>query len=308
MRILFFGMEGIFSVAPLRTVLGLPGVQVAAVLVPSIRGGTRFESQFRVLRRRREVGGEIHVLSNANENIVQIAHEANIPVIEVSKPLWGTELSTSDLESALPDASCDIILVACFNQILPLRLVGSARLGAFNLHPSLLPAYRGPEPLFWIFHDGLERAGVSIHLMDVAADSGDIVAQSRVKVPDGELYSDAERRCSIRGAELLVQVIRSIENGNVERFPQDHSRASRAPFPTEADYIVEGNWDKRRAFNFVHGLKEWDAPICVRNGSNLVRVRDAIAVDQSGAAKSFECDREVIKLRFADGDLLLVPK
>jgi methionyl-tRNA formyltransferase len=307
MRILFFGMDGIFSVAPLTALLGQSSVQIAGVLVPSIRSDPQRKGQFRFLQRRREVGGEIPVLSNAaNASIIQIAHEANIPVIEVSGRL--SSIDPSDLESLLPDDSTEIILVACFNQILPRWLVEWARLGAFNLHPSLLPAYRGPEPLFWIFHDGLEYAGVSIHLMDEAADSGDIVAQTRVMVPDGTCYSDAERQCSIRGAELLVQVIRSTDNGNLERFPQDHSRASRAPFPMEADYIVEKDWDKRRAFNFIHGLKEWDAPICVRDGSKLVRVRDAIAVGHSGPEKSNEGDREAIKIRFADGDLILVPK
>lgn len=311
MRVLFFGMDGLFSVAPFRTLLGLrsAGIEIVAVIIPALRGSEGDKDHLRLLRRPNPVRSEIPLESNlASENIIRLAFEANIPVLEVIGRLADIDPATPGLPSTLSELHPDLILVACFNQIIPRRLLDLPGFGALNIHPSLLPEYRGPEPLFWIFHDGLEHAGVTIHLMNERADEGDIVAQTPVKVPDGATYAEAEHLCSEKGADLLTGVLDSLQNNRFGHVAQNHARATRAPIPTQADYIVGRDWQTRRAFNFIRGLRELDAPTCIQSASGAVRVRDVLLEDPNDMRRlSIGKNKEILTTRFADGELSFLP-
>src|SRR5262249_54933146 len=141
--------------------------------------------------------------------------------------------------------------------------------------------YRGPFPLFWVFHDGLEQAGVSVHLMDAGADSGPIVLQETVGLPDGIGYDQAERRCSVEGARLLVEVVRLIAAGPAAPHPQEQGSVSWAPAPRDGDFVVTPDWPAQRAFNFICGLADWERPIHVEVEGRRLQVREALAWDRT---------------------------
>ena len=107
----------------------------------------------------------------------------------------------------------DFILVACWPYLIGEPLIRAARKAALNLHPSLLPAWRGPDPL----GDQLAAAdpdfGVSLHLLDPAFDHGDIVAQAAVDAGEDLDRATLERRCAERGAGLFVAAAASFDAG-----------------------------------------------------------------------------------------------
>jgi methionyl-tRNA formyltransferase len=205
-----------------------------------------------------------------------------------------------------------VLCVACFPRLLPRELLNLARHGGLNVHPSLLPAYRGPAPLFWVFHghtshahsastaspmrstkadpqpgaplwlpnEGLGNAGVTVHLLDEQADSGDIVAQAPIVLPDGTTYSAAERICSQEAACLLVDVFKAIATGSLRRTPQPHIDLPTAPVPKDADFVITPDWSARRAFNFIRGVGEWGRPITVSVGEEHFIVREAVSYDE----------------------------
>ena len=98
--------------------------------------------------------------TQSDQNIVALATERNIPVWEVG------DLRASATRETLAGYAPDALCVACFARKLPASLLALPRLGALNVHPSLLPDNRGPDPLFWTFWRGDEATGVTIHLMD----------------------------------------------------------------------------------------------------------------------------------------------
>src|SRR6185503_3137322 len=120
----------------------------------------------------------------------------------------------------------DAIAVACFSRRLPASLLRLPRLGCLNVHPSLLPAHRGPDPLFWIFHDGDEAGGVTIHLMDEGFDTGPIVLQENVALSDDMTVAELDRTCARLGGELLAEALFGLAAGTIQPEPQDASRAS----------------------------------------------------------------------------------
>ncbi len=128
----------------------------------------------------------------------------------------------SDFDHAPPalEANCaarlraariDFILVACWPYLLGPQTIAAARKAALNLHPSLLPRFRGPDPLGEQLAAGDPEFGVTLHLLDADFDHGDIVAQAPIEA--AARRTTLERRCAARGAELFVAAATSFDDG-----------------------------------------------------------------------------------------------
>jgi methionyl-tRNA formyltransferase len=142
--------------------------------------------------------------------------------------------------------------------------------GFLNIHPSLLPAYRGPEPLFWIFRNGdQENTGVTLHWMDSGLDTGDILSQRPFMLPDGISGSEADQLLAAVGGEMLIEGLEQIATGQATRRPQP-SGGSYQPQPTAEAFTVDNSWSARRAFNFMRGTAEWNHPYTLQLGSQTL--------------------------------------
>ncbi len=108
-------------------------------------------------------------------------------------------------------------MVACFSFVLPPALLQAPRLGCYNLHPSLLPGYRGPAPLFWQRRLGEEQTGVTLHRMTPAVDAGEIVAQVGVPLPDGSSAAQADALTAQVGAGLMLHMLARLVQGPLVR-------------------------------------------------------------------------------------------
>jgi methionyl-tRNA formyltransferase len=204
------------------------------------------------------------------QDIVHLAWMRQIPVWEVAS------LSNPATLSLLAGLQPDLISVACFPYIFPAPLLKLPRYGCLNLHPSLLPAYRGPAPLFWIARQDERLTGVTLHFLDEGLDTGDIVAQAHVERPDGISEAELEQRCAEAGAALLLAAIHRLDQGQpLPRRPQTDGEASYFPWPAEADYLIPQNWPARRAFNFLRGAARW--PLQVETAGQTLNIRVAIS-------------------------------
>ena len=158
--VLFLGMQGRFSYPPLRALLEA-GIQVCAVVIPAEQV---FEAELPAIQKLEQLLLSRTMLpvlnSSIHSSILELARERNIPVWKVR------QLSNSETIRVFTAYQPDMICVACFSKRIPRDILDIPRLGCLNVHPSLLPANRGPEPLFWSFREGNEQTGVTIHLMD----------------------------------------------------------------------------------------------------------------------------------------------
>lgn len=132
-----------------------------------------------------------------------------------------TPLRLRDLVPELTALRADIFAVASYGRILPAALLALPVAGiAFNVHPSLLPLYRGATPLQSAIRDGRRETGVTIIAMDAGMDTGDILVQERTPLDPGETYGELHDRLAARGAELLIAAIDRLAAGTLERTPQ----------------------------------------------------------------------------------------
>lgn len=110
-------------------------------------------------------------------------------------------------------------VVASYGKIVPQALLDTVPI-AFNVHPSLLPLYRGATPLQSALRDGRAETGVTIIAMDAGMDTGDILLQERTTVAAAETYGELHDRLALRGAALVLDAIERWERGTLERTPQ----------------------------------------------------------------------------------------
>jgi len=155
--------------------------------------------------------------------------------------LQSASLEDPELEARLASYGPDLFVVVAFS-ILPRRLLAVPRLGAVNLHPSLLPAYRGGAPIIWAVISGEQETGITTFLLNPRVDAGDILLQRRVAIHPEETAGELDARLREMGADLMVETVDGLEQGTLQPRPQDRARATRAPKLAREDGRID--WDQ----------------------------------------------------------------
>jgi methionyl-tRNA formyltransferase len=147
----------------------------------------------------------------------------------------------------------DLFALASYGKILPKALLEIPRLGALNVHPSLLPQYRGATPIQSVLRDGLGFTGVSIMLMDAGMDTGPIVSQEPVRIESGDDYGSLHDRLANEGAKLLGYAIDCAKNGPLESVPQAGAPSVTRPIRKE-DLEIDWSWTPLHIVNTVRAF------------------------------------------------------
>lgn len=140
------------------------------------------------------------------------ALELGIPTIE--------PVRLRDVVSEIAAVGARLFVLASYGKIVPQAMLDLAPLGALNVHPSLLPSYRGATPLQSQLRDGVREGGVSLIFMDAGLDTGDIAMQRRSAIGEAESYGDLHDRFAALGAEMLREALDRLAAGTLARTPQ----------------------------------------------------------------------------------------
>lgn len=208
------------------------------------------------------------------------------------------------LRSILTSISPDLLLVCCFPQKLPYSILTIPKMGCFNLHPSLLPSYRGPSPLFWQFRNGIREFGVTIHQMERSLDTGEIILQDRYKANQGESGILIERKLSTKGGKLFADLIGFIQQkGRVPTFTSDEPE-SYFGWPLENDFCITTDWSCHQAINFFQGVKHLGYPILIKDHQHKYRIYNILGYEPWGKSNSIERQGDFsIYIKFSTGIL-----
>ena len=163
-----------------------------------------------------------------------------------------------------------IIYSFYYRNLLPDAILRTAPLGAYNLHGSLLPAYRGRAPVNWMLVNGEREAGVTLHHMVARADAGDIVGQRSVPIDDSDTALTLYRKLVPLGVALLTEMHPLIVAGRAPRRAQDVSRGSYFGRRRAEDGRIDWRWPARRIFNLVRAVTHpYPGAFCWLNGRKL---------------------------------------
>jgi methionyl-tRNA formyltransferase len=150
------------------------------------------------------------------------AMEAGLPIFQPER------IREPEAVRRITELSPDVFVVVAYGQIVPQALLAGPRLGAINLHASLLPRHRGPAPIAWAILSGDRETGVTVMRMDAGVDTGPMLAQERVPIGWDETAPMLEEKLSQVGARLLVRTLEQLERGQVTPVPQPQEGVTHA--------------------------------------------------------------------------------
>ncbi len=178
---------------------------------------------------------------------IELARANSIPVYLPEKIGPGEIAQVAALRPA-------IIHSFYYRNLLPAELIAMAPLGAYNMHGSLLPKYRGRAPVNWMLVNGEREAGATLHHMVARADAGDIVAQRAVAITDDDTARTLYRKIVPIGAALIREYHPLIVSGTAPRRPQDLTQGSYFGRRGPEDGRIDWRWPARRIFNLVRAV------------------------------------------------------
>jgi methionyl-tRNA formyltransferase len=208
-------------------------------------------------------------LTPCETKVVALAH--NIPVLTPQKL---DETARAEIASF----SCEYGIVVAYGKILPQTLIEQFPLGLINVHYSLLPKYRGASPVESALRKGDTVTGVTIQQLVRELDAGDILAMQEVPIEPTETTRELRPRLVQIGAELLVSILPSFENGTIERLPQDSTKATHCGKIDKSEGELNLSGDALQNWNTYRALAESPGTFffAEKNGARLrVKIRTA---------------------------------
>jgi methionyl-tRNA formyltransferase len=260
-RIVLFGMRCAFTAPILDELASSVGVDVLAVVFPAT--------------------GQVETGDQGGASLgAAVLH--GIPTIELAAR---SSLTSDAFRESLEGLAPDLIVTACFPWRLPGWILALPVRGCLNVHPSLLPVGRGPEPIFWAFRWGLDTTGVTLHLMDEALDAGPILAQRRFNIPVGATMITLEQTLARIGAEMLREYLAHSPLLMRRSHLQDESQARYGRFPRAEDLVVPTSWTAAAAARFIHAVMPayGEIPILVLATGQRIVVSELRRVDEDGS-------------------------
>lgn len=162
-----------------------------------------------------------------------LAQHHGIPVFQ-PKNLRGEET-----QAKLKELSPDVIVVAAYGRLLPEPLLKLPPLGCVNVHASLLPAYRGANPISAAVMNGERESGVSIMRMAKGMDEGPVLLMRRLEMLENESFGSLHDRLAELGGQTLIEALALLEAGALSETPQDDARATYAPMMKNEDAKID---------------------------------------------------------------------
>ncbi len=196
-----------------------------------------------VVSHRDEPGEEIWFRS-----VADLARDHRIPV------LCPDDVNAADVVARLRELRPDFLFSATFRQLLRTELLEVPARGALNLHPSLLPKFRGRSPLNWVLVHGETETGVTLHYMVEKPDRGDIVAQRAFPIAERDTAADLHRKATEATRVLFQETLPLLAAGRAPRIPQDHGRASYFGGRKPSDGAIDWRWPAARIYNLIRAV------------------------------------------------------
>ena len=208
------------------------------------------------------------------------------------------------LAARLEQSRADAICIAGYPWIVPRHLLATARLGAINLHPSLLPRHRGLLPLFWIYWHDDRETGVTAHVATAHADEGPVLAVARFPLERGLPVDHLNEENGRRGGGVLVEALARLERGEGGT-PQDDTLATHAPLVEPGRPMIRfDEWDVERVWHFCAGLAgRFEEPL-TDDGARPVRYDTVTRYERERHARlpgAVERRREEVRLYCTGG-------
>ncbi|NLY74931.1 MAG: methionyl-tRNA formyltransferase [Firmicutes bacterium] len=209
------------------------------------------------------------------------ASPVKLLAIQNGLPVWQPQrVAETDFLKVFEELKPDLAVVVAFGQKIPPQILYGPRYGCINVHASLLPKYRGADPIRAVLLNGETTTGITTMYLNEGWDTGDIIFQEETAIAAAENYAGLYCRLAELGGQVLIRTLKAIEAGNAPRIPQDDRFATIAPKIKPEEYCIDWGEPAAKIHNLVRAL----AP-------------------QPGAETFFRCERfKILETKISDSD------
>ena len=171
-------------------------------------------------------------------------------------PIWQPKRIKKDQDtlSQLKNSQADAFVVVAYGQILSLEILQMPKVGAINVHGSILPQYRGAAPIQWCLYNGDRQTGITTMLMDEGMDTGDMLLKAYTDINLFENAYQIAEKLANQGADLLLETLEKLESNEIQAVPQNNEEATYASLINKDDFIVEWNKSAIAIHNQIRGF------------------------------------------------------
>ncbi|MFH1798917.1 MAG: methionyl-tRNA formyltransferase [Candidatus Omnitrophota bacterium] len=270
MKIIFFG-TGKFALATLKKLFEARHEIAAVVTQPDRKKGRGW---------------------NVYPTAVKALAEKIMPGINIFQP---DKALDNEFIEILKKQQADVFVVIDYGRILPSEVLTAARKYCINLHPSLLPKYRGPAPINRAILNGEKETGLTVMKINERMDAGDILTQERVPIKETDNALSLSEKLSAQGANLILKVLDAIEQGKETFVKQDESKATYAAKLEKKEAEIDWNEPAEKIVRKIKGLQPWPGAYTYLD-ARLLKIFDAKTIISASSLKNKDfgaiCDEE----------------
>ena len=231
-----------------------------------------------------------------NSPIHQLALKHNLKVITPKT------LRDAKAQKEFFNLQADVAVVVAYGLILPQEILDGTKFGCVNIHPSLLPKWRGASPIQRPLMAGDRETGITIIKMDKGVDSGKMMVQEKFSLDGSETYADLAEKLSQMGAENLVKTLKKLRDGNVVLIKQDDALASYAKKIEKEECKI--NWQEsaeiiERKIRALNGSLE----AFFNYGDEKIKIFKAEILDENSVGESGKILDEKLSIQCGKGSI-----
>ena len=211
--------------------------------------------------------------------------------------------SNSSEINTLKKFDADIAVVAAYGILLPPEVLSAFRHGCINLHPSLLPKYRGASPVSSTILAGDKYTGVTIIQLDSGMDSGPILSQEKIKLRGDEFCDKLTMDLFMLGSKLVSKTISEFATGNIEIVQQDHDKATFTEKLSRNDGLIDWTKGFNRIWKEIRAYNPWPGSHTKFKGKNLKIIEAKISTENKSPSGYVSIHRNEVYVGTSDGSL-----
>ncbi len=229
--------------------------------------------------------------------VKELANKKGIPFVEIKK--------SSDMYDYLEDSLWDLGIVVSFGKIIPGEVINLFKKGIINVHPSILPRYRGPNPIRWQILNKEGESGVSIMKITEGVDEGDVLMIKRIPLSGEETYTELREKLISIGRKTLIEALEIIEKGKDEWKPQ-RGEVSYAPKFKRDFERIDWHEDAKKIKRKILALSKEPGAYSIFRGKRLKILKADVEEDESkNPGEVVYVDKKIFKIGTGKG--VIVP-
>ncbi len=216
------------------------------------------------------------------------------------------KINDNDFAEKVSEINPDLFVVAAYGHKLTEQLLKIPQKGTVNIHPSLLPKYRGPAPIQWAIINMEQKTGVTTMFMDAGLDTGAILQTAEVIITSDDTTDTLGARLSLTGADLLIDTIDDLTAEKIKPVPQNNDSATHAPLFKKKDGHINWTAPARNIEAFIRGVTPWPGAFTFFNGKRLKIFKADLVLEDAGVKPGTVVHGFDNELRVATGKGMLL--